>query len=88
VAIDIADNGPGVPAEARERVFEPLFTTKLKGTGLGLAVVQTFVRRHGGVVSVLEQEPGAGATFRVVLPIGEPSRGEAPATGGAADLRA
>ena len=53
---------------------------------LGLAVCETIVRRHQGAITV-ESEPGHGATFRVDLPIGAPSQGEAPAMGGAADLR-
>jgi PAS domain S-box-containing protein len=67
VAIDVRDGGHGIPAEARDRIFEPLFTTKHNGTGLGLAVVQQIVIRHGGTVSAAS-EPGNGAVFTVTLP--------------------
>ncbi len=69
VAVDVADNGPGVSAEIAERVFEPFFTTKAEGegTGLGLAICQGIVGEHGGRIT-LRSEPGAGATFTVELP--------------------
>lgn len=86
VRLSVLDNGPGIPPDMREKVFEPLFTTKLKGTGLGLAVVDNFIRRHGGRVWV-DEAPGGGAAFHVLLPVSEPTKGEAPAEGGAADLR-
>lgn len=69
VRISVQDTGPGIPAELRDRIFQPFFTTKPtgKGTGLGLAVVQSVVTRHSGAVWV-ESEPGHGAVFHVVLP--------------------
>ena len=67
VSIDIADNGPGVKPELRARIFNPFFTTKAQGTGLGLAKVATVVEAHQGEVECLE-EPGGGACFRVSLP--------------------
>jgi two-component system sensor histidine kinase HydH len=67
VSIDVADNGPGVKPELRSRIFNPFFTTKAKGTGLGLAKVATVVEAHQGTVECLE-EPGGGACFRVTLP--------------------
>ncbi len=86
LALEIADNGKGIPKEIQAKIFEPLFTTKTKGTGLGLSIVAAIVRRHGGEI-VLESEPGHGTTFRVVVPFGRPSDGEKPSAGGAADLR-
>jgi signal transduction histidine kinase len=74
LAVEIADDGPGVPAEMRSRVFEPFFTTKEvgKGTGLGLDIVwRIVVGRHGGEVS-LESEPG-DTRFTVVLPVRRPN---------------
>src|SRR5690606_4487234 len=74
VARRVPDTGLGIPDDIRERVFEPLFTTKAEGhgTGLGLAVVYAFARDHGGQVE-LETELGRGTTFRILLPAIEPS---------------
>ncbi len=70
VALDIADNGPGVPEALRRRIFDPFFTTKPQdvGTGVGLSFSQGLVEAHGGRLELAET-PGGGATFRVVLPI-------------------
>jgi signal transduction histidine kinase len=65
--IEVVDNGPGMPPEVEKRVFEPFFTTKAQGTGLGLAMVYAFVKRHGGTVS-LQTKPGAGTLFRLWFP--------------------
>ena len=67
LAITIADHGPGIPAELRLRVFEPYFTTKDDGTGLGLALVRVTLEAHRGTISVSET-PGGGATFAIVFP--------------------
>ena len=67
VRITVDDHGPGVPAEIRPRVFEPFFTTRPDGTGLGLAVVRQIVRAHGGSVAV-DDAPGGGARFVIELP--------------------
>jgi len=64
----IDDNGPGVPVNARERIFQPFFTSKKHGTGLGLALVQKIVVSHNGRVSV-GTSPAGGARLQVVLPI-------------------
>jgi len=68
-ALEIVDDGPGVPADARERIFEPFFSTKgpRRGTGLGLFVSRQVVREHGGRLEV-DGATGRGARFRVVLP--------------------
>jgi signal transduction histidine kinase len=74
LAVEIADDGPGIPAEMRSRVFEPFFTTKEigKGTGLGLDIAwRIVVGRHGGEVS-LESEPG-DTRFTVLLPVRRPN---------------
>jgi PAS domain S-box-containing protein len=68
VAVSFADTGVGIPEESLERLFEPLFTTKAKGIGLGLAVTKTLVEGHGGTIEV-ESEMGVGTTFTVRLPI-------------------
>ncbi len=62
------DNGPGVPVELRNRLFDPYFTTKPGGHGLGLASVHAIIRQHGGTIAV-EDSPAGGARFRVTLPI-------------------
>lgn len=67
VRISIQDHGPGIAAEHVERIFDPYFTTKSSGTGLGLAVSHTVIQNHGGFIKV-ESEPGLGATFHIYLP--------------------
>ena len=67
VRLHVADTGPGLPPEMRERVFQLFTTTKRKGTGLGLAVVRKIVERHGGTVVIEAGEPH-GARFVVELP--------------------
>jgi len=69
VTLAVTDNGPGVPEEVRERIFDLFYSTRKGGTGLGLAIVRRIAENHGGRVEV-ESAPGAGATFRVVLPAG------------------
>ena len=69
VRIEVSDNGPGVAPELREKIFTPFFTTREKGTGLGLAFVREIVRDHGGEV-VVDAAPGGGARFRLDLPAG------------------
>ncbi len=79
--ITVADNGPGVPAALRARVFEPYFTTKPTGlgTGVGLAVSLGIVEAHDGTLT-LDCPPGGGASFTVALPVG-------PAAAGARERR-
>jgi nitrogen fixation/metabolism regulation signal transduction histidine kinase len=67
-AIIVEDDGPGIPADRRERVFDPYFTTKTDGTGLGLAIVKKIVVEHGGTVHVGASEELGGAAFVVRLP--------------------
>jgi len=66
VAVTIADHGPGIPPELRHKVFEPYFTTKPDGTGLGLALVRQTLEAHRGTVTVSET-PGGGATFAITF---------------------
>ncbi|RIK98603.1 MAG: hypothetical protein DCC71_20855 [Proteobacteria bacterium] len=67
VRLDIADDGCGMDAETRERLFDPFFTSKESGHGLGMPVALGVVRAHGGGIAV-ESAPGAGTTFHVYLP--------------------
>jgi len=67
VQIDVADDGPGLAAELRARLFEPFVTTKPMGTGLGLYVSRLLVTRAGGTIEALDRE-GGGLRMRVVLP--------------------
>jgi signal transduction histidine kinase len=69
VEVSVIDRGSGIPPEDRESIFNPFFTTKPYGIGLGLAVVAKIVDEHGGKMAV-ESEPGQGSVFRVVLPAG------------------
>jgi signal transduction histidine kinase len=65
-----ADNGPGIPAEHLDRLFEPFYTTKTEGMGLGLAISYNIARAHGGFIRV-ESAVGEGTTFTVGLPLSE-----------------
>jgi two-component system sensor histidine kinase FlrB len=68
IEIDFEDNGAGVPDALRQRVFDPFFTTRSGGTGLGLAVVQNLVLSHGGEIH-LEQAEAGGARFHIRFPL-------------------
>lgn len=88
VRVAVSDRGPGIPVEQRTRVFDPYFTTKANGTGLGLTSVHAIVSRHGGHVEI-EDDGRPGATFAVYIPARPGGRVETvvappPATPGAA----
>ncbi|HUR34982.1 MAG TPA: ATP-binding protein [Vicinamibacterales bacterium] len=72
VVVDVTDDGPGVPAELSDRIFNPFFTTKTTGTGLGLPIVRKIVDAHDGRID-LSSEPGRGTRFRVTLPVSSKS---------------
>jgi signal transduction histidine kinase len=72
-AIEIEDDGNGIPEEAVERIFDPFFTTKPKGTGLGLAISSMIVAQHGGTLS-FHGNPNGGTTFRIDLPQNQEAR--------------
>jgi len=68
VEVVVRDSGVGIPTEQLSRIFEPYFTTKTKGTGLGLALVRQTIHDHGGTISVAS-EPGRGTVFTVTIPV-------------------
>jgi two-component system nitrogen regulation sensor histidine kinase GlnL len=67
MVVDVADDGPGIPAELTDRIFDPFFTTKPQGSGLGLAIVSKIVDAHDGRIDV--SSSNAGTRFRVTLPV-------------------
>jgi len=70
LSVIITDDGPGVPEDIQDQLFSPFFTTKSRGTGLGLAVCHRIVSEHGGTIAY-EPRPGGGTRFRVSLPVSE-----------------
>jgi signal transduction histidine kinase len=75
--VSVSDTGPGISEENMKKIFQPLFTTKAKGTGLGLAVCKRLVEAHGGEITVGTKE-GVGTTFTVMIPMthgGEEAQG-------------
>ena len=68
LVIRVRDTGIGIPPEAQEQLFEPFYTTKSQGTGLGLATTQQIIFEHNGHIQV-ESKPGQGSTFSIYLPL-------------------
>jgi signal transduction histidine kinase len=68
LSIQVADSGPGVPLEIREKIFDPFFTTSEEGSGIGLNIAQRIVADHNGSISLHTSKWG-GAEFRIELPI-------------------
>jgi two-component system, NtrC family, sensor kinase len=77
VAVEVEDNGAGIPPDVLSRIFDPFFTTKEigKGTGLGLSISYKIVQEHGGKISV-ESKPGSGTKFTVWLPLTPPAEAQ------------
>jgi PAS domain S-box-containing protein len=78
VSVQISDTGRGISESDLARIFEPFFSTRAKGTGLGLWVTQDIVRHHGGRIEATSEE-GKGTTFNVILPVDSPTLSEADA---------
>lgn len=70
MAVEIKDNGTGIPRESLEKIFSPFYTTKKRGSGLGLFLAYQIIAKHGGAVFV-DSEVGKGTTFKVYLPISD-----------------
>ena len=68
--IDVADNGPGIPEEDKEKLFLPYFSTKDGGTGLGLAIASKIIKEHMGYLRVRDNEP-RGTVFTIEIPLRE-----------------
>jgi len=66
--VKVADNGQGIPEDVLSKIFYPFFTTKEKGSGIGLAIAQKIVESHHGSIDV-ESKPGVGTTFTLKLPL-------------------
>ncbi|MBN1916320.1 MAG: PAS domain-containing protein [Verrucomicrobia bacterium] len=73
LCVRVRDTGCGIPAEVLDQVFEPFYSTKRRGTGIGLALAEKIVRAHHGTISV-ESEPGRGTEFIIVLPRVNPAQ--------------
>lgn len=78
VEIQISDSGRGIPAEQISHIFDPFYSTRPGGTGLGLATCFSIIQKHAGFIDV-ESTPGKGATFRILIPVAKSgnSRGAA-----------
>ena len=74
--IEVEDNGPGIPAQLRERIFEPYITTKVNGTGLGLAIVKRMVEDHQGFIRAFSDTEKGETKFMIELPVVETLKGE------------
>lgn len=80
VLVSVSDTGPGIPASIQNKVFQPFFSTKEEGTGLGLSLASRIVKEHGGWISLHSRE-GAGATFIITLPLKDEDYGHHPRSG-------
>jgi two-component system nitrogen regulation sensor histidine kinase GlnL len=74
VELLVADTGPGIPDNLRERIFDPYFTTKREGTGMGLALCEKIIRQHDGTLDFQASE--GGTVFRIRLPVIHDPKGE------------
>lgn len=68
IRIEVTDQGPGIDAEIKDKIFQPFFSTRENGTGLGLAIVQQIVEHHGGEIQVLSEQ-GKGCSMHILIPL-------------------
>ncbi len=74
--ISISDNGPGIQPKDREKLFTPFFTTKQRGTGLGLSVSKKIIEEHPGGTLGLDSEKGKGTIAKISLPLSPAPEGD------------
>ena len=67
VLAEVTDTGPGIPVEALAKIWEPFYTTKADGTGIGLSIVRSLVEQQPGAAIAVESRPGSGTTFRLTM---------------------
>jgi signal transduction histidine kinase len=79
VKVEIGDTGTGIPSSETDKIFNPFFTTKDGGTGLGLALVHKIIEDHGGSIT-FRSSAGVGTTFRLLLPVLGERRAERKST--------
>ena len=68
IILTVSDSGPGIAAEIKNKIFDPYFTTKSDGTGIGLSISHRIVTDHGGTIAVSDSDLG-GAEFRIEIPM-------------------
>lgn len=78
IEVRYRDNGPGLSADCQRRIFEPFYTTKPKGTGLGMAICRRILEAHGGTIEAVASQEHSGAEFLVTLPVGRKSESSQP----------
>jgi signal transduction histidine kinase len=71
VVIAARDSGEGIPRDVRDRIFEPFYTTKPEGLGMGLAISRSIIEEHGGQLWVLDHDGGSGTTVQFTIPVAD-----------------
>jgi len=78
--VSLSDTGPGIPASVQDKIFQPFFSTKEEGAGLGLSIASRIVQEHGGWIDLQSRE-GEGTTFIITLPLRNEEHGHHPRSG-------
>jgi PAS domain S-box-containing protein len=86
VKLEVSDTGAGIPKEVQAKIFDPFFSTKFAGRGMGLAVIQTIVKNHAGAINLVSA-PGRGTTFEIFLPCAGEMTESSPSPGSVAPFR-